>query len=113
MKNKSAGNSLGITLEELWKIVRSIPRGKVMSYGDVGRMLKYPASGFMVGKWMASAPEGVPWWRVLAKDGSLSIAKRSTQLAIEQEQRLKKEGIEFLPDGRVDMEKFSFRIPQL
>ncbi len=81
-----------------------------MSYGDVGRMLKYPASGFMVGKWMASAPEGVPWWRVLAKDGSLSIAKRSAQLAIEQEQRLKKEGIEFLPDGRVEMERFLFRI---
>lgn len=99
-------------MDELWKIVRSIPRGRVMSYGDVGKMLKHPASGFLVGKWMASAPDGVPWWRVVSKDGSLSIAKRSTYLAIEQKQRLQDEGVAFLEGGRVHMEKFSHYISQ-
>lgn len=90
-------------MQELWEVVRRIPPGRVSSYGEVGRALRHPASGYVVGRWMASAPEGVPWWRVAAKDGRLPIQKRSPGMANEQQERLRAEGVAFLPDGRVDM----------
>jgi methylated-DNA-protein-cysteine methyltransferase-like protein len=93
------------TLEDLWDVVRSIPKGKVMSYGEVGSCLKNPMNGRMVGRWMAQAPNGVPWWRVVAKDGHLPIGKRGPGLATEQEMRLREEQVPFLERGRVDMKK--------
>lgn len=75
-----------------------------MSYGEVGARLKNSMSGRMVGRWMAQAPDGVPWWRVVAKDGHLPIAKRGPRYASEQETRLKKERVPFLHPGRIDME---------
>lgn len=92
-------------LEAVWEVVRSIPSGKVMSYGDVGRLLPTPASGWQVGRWMASAPEGVPWWRVVAKNGARPIARRASSLAKEQVQRLEDEGVPFSSPGVVDMSR--------
>jgi methylated-DNA-protein-cysteine methyltransferase-like protein len=91
------------TMADLARIVKAIPRGKVMSYGEVGRLLRHPASGFMVGRWMASVPDGVPWWRVVAKTGALPVGKRNPNLRTEQEDRLRAEGVPFLADGVVDM----------
>ncbi len=79
-------------LEELWAVVRSIPAGHVASYGDVGRALRNPASGFIVGRWMTQCPPDVPWWRVVAKDGRLPVTKRDPHLGSEQERRLREEG---------------------
>ncbi|MFN8140574.1 MAG: MGMT family protein [Fimbriimonadales bacterium] len=93
------------TLPALWEIVREIPKGKVMSYGDVGKLLPNPCSGFLVGRWMAQAPDGVPWWRVVAQSGNLPIGKRGYELAEKQAQKLKREGVRFLRPGLIDMEK--------
>ena len=81
-------------LEELWTLVRCIPEGCASTYGELGRALKYPASGYFVGRWMAQCPEDTPWWRVVAKSGYLTIGKRSPELAVIQLQRLHEEGIE-------------------
>lgn len=91
-------------MQELWDIVTSIPRGKVSSYGDVGAALRHPMSGFLVGRRMASAPADVPWWRVVAKAGSLPVGKRHPRLMSEQEERLREEGVPFSDRGIVDME---------
>jgi methylated-DNA-protein-cysteine methyltransferase-like protein len=92
-------------LEEVWRVVKTIPRGRVASYGEVGRRLRHPASGFLVGRWMAQAPAGVPWWRVIAKTGEIVTSKRSPHLAAEQERRLRAEGVPFVAPGVVDFEK--------
>lgn len=94
-------------LDELWDLVRAIPAGKCASYGDLGRMLHNPASGFMVGRWMAQAPPDLPWWRVVAKDGRLPIHKRDPRLAEEQRLKLEREGVEI--GERIDMERFGWR----
>ena len=53
---------------------------------------------------MAQAPEGLPWWRVVGKQGQLWIDKRGAHYATEQRTRLEQEGVRF--DGeRVDMPK--------
>lgn len=92
------GDSYSPQLESLWAAVRSIPRGKVASYGAVGRALKNPCSGFLVGRWMHSCPPDVPWWRVVNAKGHLPIGKKSPALAIEQRHLLEKEKVKFDDD---------------
>ncbi len=101
---KSGYNAVVDGLEELWSVVKSIPKGRVASYGDIGRRLRNPASGFLVGRWMAQAPPDVPWWRVIAKSGEIVLNTRSPHLAAEQEQRLREEGVPFLAPGVVNFE---------
>ncbi len=94
-------------LGELWKLIRSIPPGRVASYGAVGEALSHPASGFMVGRWMAGCPTDVPWWRVVSKQGTLPVWKRDPETERLQIERLREEGVEVI-DGRVDMERFGY-----
>lgn len=81
------------TLTELWQLVESVPSGKVIGYGQLGRMMSRPVSGVLIGKWMASAPTEVPWWRVIGADGNLPIARRGPEFALEQRARLEREGV--------------------
>ena len=91
--------------ERLWELVRSVPRGRVVSYGALGRELASPVSGLVVGHWMASCPDDVPWWRVVGAKGNLPVFKRDTSFAIAQESKLREEGVEFV-DGLVSPEAF-------
>ncbi len=79
-------------LEELWQLVRDIPRGEVRTYGQLGRELQNPTSGRIVGRWMAQAPDDVPWWRVVAANGVLATWKRDPRLGQLQAQLLQQEG---------------------
>jgi methylated-DNA-protein-cysteine methyltransferase-like protein len=90
------------SLEPLWQLVRSIPPGKVASYGALGKALRNPVSGLLVGKWMDSSPPDVPWWRVVGKRGDLLVARKGPGFAEQQERLLAEDGIT-LQEGRVDM----------
>lgn len=96
-----------MSFDELWKVVSAIPRGTCASYGDVGRALTNPTSGYQVGRWMASCPEDVPWWRVVAKDGHLPVGKKDPVSENEQTRLLEAEGVSFV-EGRVDMERHRY-----
>lgn len=100
-------------LSALWALVASIPSGRCCTYGDLGRVLPNPASGRMVGRWMASCPEGIPWWRVVNLQGDLPISRRDPMLGLEQRQLLEREGIPFLTDGRVDLAQCRFELDEL
>jgi methylated-DNA-protein-cysteine methyltransferase related protein len=89
-------------IEELWQVVRSVPPGRCASYGAVGRSLSRPVSGFLVGRWMASCPPDVPWWRIVGKDGRLPVWKRDPGLGSDQRALLEREGVSFIGD-HVDM----------
>lgn len=87
----------------LYELVRRIPVGRCAGYGSLGRSLENPVSGYVVGRWMASAPPDVPWWRVAAKDGRLVVARRDPALGVEQRRLLEAESVPFIED-RVDMD---------
>lgn len=87
---------------ELWRIVKSVPPGRIATYGDCGRELSIPVSGLIVGKWLAQAPSDVPWWRVVARDGSLVVGKRDPRLAAIQRRLLEAEGVPF-QDQKADV----------
>ena len=85
----------------VYDIVAAIPCGKVMSYGQIAAMLGDPRAARQVGWAMHSCPDGLPWQRVVMKDGSIT----GGEFSIFRRELLKDEGIVFLEDGRVDMDK--------
>lgn len=88
--------------EQVYELVRQIPRGQVTTYGTIARMLARPQSGRYVGFAMRNAPEGLPCHRVLNQKGSLAPCDVFGSPAY-QRQLLQEEGITFLPNGTVDM----------
>ncbi len=90
--------------EQVYEIAARIPYGQAASYGQIARMLGRPRAAREVGRAMRHCPSGLPWQRVVMKDGSIAGgAFADTRRAL-----LMAEGAPFLPDGRVDMEKCQF-----
>jgi methylated-DNA-protein-cysteine methyltransferase related protein len=97
--------------EEIYNVVRQIPAGKVMSYGQIGEEVR--ATARTVGWAMANPPgEDIPWHRVVAADGYLSIGRRSPELAARQRHLLEQEEVAFLKTNVVDMVKHRY-IPEI
>lgn len=55
-------------LDAVLEIVRAIPPGRVMTYGDVAAVLGSRGAR-LVGQIMARHGEHVPWWRVVRSGG--------------------------------------------
>jgi methylated-DNA-protein-cysteine methyltransferase-like protein len=87
--------------EQIYEIVAGIPRGKVVSYGQIARMLGRPRAAREVGWAMHNCSDELPWQRVVMKDGSVT----GGAFAEVRRALLADEGVSFLPDGRVDMER--------
>jgi methylated-DNA-protein-cysteine methyltransferase-like protein len=93
--------------EAVYEVVREIPRGKVVTYGQVADMVTKVSIGAReVGAAMNVCPQDVPWQRVVGAGGHLPIGKRNPHLAARQRELLENEGVTFLPNGRVDMTHF-------
>ena len=99
------------TFETIYEEVKRIPRGKAASYGYVACRCGNPRLSRVVGYALHVNPEPgvIPCHRVVMKDGSLS---KAFAFGGENEQRrlLEAEGVTFLPDGRVDMEKHALKL---
>lgn len=94
--------------EKVLALVKEIPRGKVVSYGQVAAYVGVPRGARAVGWVLRQAElEGVPWWRVINNAGRISI-KNLFHPAEEQRERLLGEGVEVEEDFAVNMEKYRF-----
>ena len=81
-------------------VVRRIPRGKVLTYGDVAYLAGFPGSARQV-VWALRADAGtLPWHRVIGAGGKILL---TGQPGLEQKIRLRTEGVEFSGE-RVRME---------
>jgi len=87
--------------EQVYAIVEGVPYGKVVSYGQIARMCGRPRAAREVGRAMYRCPDHLPWQRVVMSDGTVA---GGTHAEI-RKGLLESEGVIFLPDGRVDMEK--------
>lgn len=84
---------------QVYAVVEQIPPGRVVSYGQIARMLGMPRGARQVGWAMRCCPENLPWQRVVLADGSIA----GGEYADLRKDLLREEGVPFLPDGRVDM----------
>lgn len=87
--------------EQVYEIVKQIPPGKVMSYGQIAKLLGMPRGARQVGWAMRVCPEELCWQRVVMMDGTIT----GGQYEEIRRQMLEQEGVIFLEDGRVDMKK--------
>ena len=95
--------------ETVCEIVRRVPEGSVVTYGQVAAMAGWPRRPRHVGNVMAGLPDAtdVPWHRVLNAQGEVS--KRSDGSGIPegfQRHLLEEEGVEFDTNGKVDLDRF-------
>src|ERR1700758_4247578 len=86
--------------------IRSIPRGKVSTYGGIAKIAGYPRAARLVAR-VLHRGYGLPWQRVLGAGGEIKLRGDS---AIEQRLRLEAEGVHFR-GRRVDMKLYEFRRP--
>jgi methylated-DNA-protein-cysteine methyltransferase-like protein len=93
--------------EEVYRIVRRIPRGRVMSYGQIADLLSRPLSARAVGWAMNQSPDDVPWQRVVNAAGGISTEHLHEPPNL-QRRLLESEGIRFGPKGRLSMAKYRF-----
>jgi len=79
-----------LTPDEILRRVRSVPEGRVTTYGDLA-----PAAPRFAGAILSATDEDVPWQRIVRADGSLAKGERQRRLLLA-------EGVPFRGE-RVDM----------
>ncbi|HXF43467.1 MAG TPA: MGMT family protein [Pyrinomonadaceae bacterium] len=92
--------------EKVFKLVRKIPRGRVMTYGQIALILGAGYTPRTVGFVMHSAGlEDVPWQRVINSAGKCSTGKLTIPINLQQKM-LESEGIEFDTKGKCNLDKY-------
>jgi len=93
--------------QRVYELVARIPRGKVVTYGQIAAALGDPRQARTVGWALHSAPEwlDIPWHRVVNSSGGIST--RHTLDGLNTQRRLlEDEGLVFNEDGRLDLERY-------
>ncbi len=92
--------------EKVYEIVRDIPAGKVMTYGQIAEILGEGYTARTVGYVMhAAATEDVPWQRVINAKGGCSTQRLLVPYNIQQN-LLEDEGVEFSGKGFCDLNAY-------
>jgi methylated-DNA-protein-cysteine methyltransferase related protein len=97
--------------EQVYLVVKQIPRGKVASYGQIAALLGHPRAARTVG-WALNAltesqDPSIPWQRVINHSGRITIARAGLDPEV-QRRLLEEEGIEFDQNGDVDMRRYGW-----
>lgn len=101
--------------DAVYRLVREIPRGRVMTYGQIATILGHPRAARAVGyalKACTRADPPVPWQRVINHKGQIS-ARGDIERPLLQEKLLVDEGVEFDPSGTCDLKRYRWEPPNL
>jgi methylated-DNA-protein-cysteine methyltransferase-like protein len=95
----------------VYEVVMRIPRGRVATYGQVAAEAGIPNAPRVAGYALHALPQGspVPWHRVVAAGGRLSLGKLDPSGAVTQRLRLEHEGVRFDGRGCVDLGRHAWR----
>jgi len=95
--------------EAVVALVKAIPRGRVATYGQLAALAGNPGAARQVARLLhtLSEKEGLPWHRVLNREGRISLPRgRGYE---EQRARLVAEGVRFGPGDRLDLARYGWR----
>ncbi len=93
--------------ESYYAIIRAVPAGRVMTYGDVAAYAGWPRQARRVGYALAALKDDtVPWWRVINARGEISYRARDGLADDVQRALLEAEGVAFDLEGRVDLARY-------
>lgn len=93
--------------DRVYALVRQVPRGSVVTYGQVAVLLGSPTAARAVGYALNALPaeNDVPWWRVINQKGAISLKNRGSNADL-QRALLEHEGLVFREDGRCDLRRY-------
>jgi methylated-DNA-protein-cysteine methyltransferase related protein len=96
------------THERIYDVVRRIPRGRVLTYGDVAALAGMPRQPRLVGYTLHALPQHttVPWHRVVNRRGSVSARASGPGSELVQRRLLEAEGVRFDLNGRLSLERY-------
>ena len=94
--------------ENVVEIIRSIPEGKVATYGQIARLAGSPRAARQVVRALHSMSKKyhLPWHRVINAKGQ--IALQDDESYQEQRLSLEAEGVEIGLNGVIDLERYQW-----
>lgn len=100
------------TYQLIYATVRQIPKGRVVTYGQVAELAGLPRQARLVGYALNALPakNTVPWHRVINAQGKISL--RGGDADVLQRQRLEREGLRFDRRGVIALTEFRWQ-PEL
>ena len=94
--------------EKVYNLVRRIPVGRVMTYGQIAIILGEGYTARTIGYVMHGADsDNVPWQRVINSQGKCSTGRLTIPVNLQQE-LLETEGVVFNEQGKCDLRKFQW-----
>jgi len=96
------------TSAKILEIIKSIPEGKVMTYGQIAACAGYPGGARQVVRLLHIYSEkfNLPWHRVINSKGLIAIKKPEGHFI--QKQLLIKEGVEIDENGKINLDKYLY-----
>jgi len=96
--------------DPVFRFVKQIPRGRVLTYGALAKALHLPGGARSAGRAMAATPsgKGIPWHRVLGERGRILIREPYASL---QRKLLESEGVTIF-ESRVDLKRHLWKPPR-
>ena len=92
--------------ERVYEIVRQIPSGRVMTYGQIAEILGEGYTPRTVGYVMHGADsQNVPWQRVINSQGACSTGRITMPVNLQQNM-LESEGVVFSDKGKCDLREY-------
>lgn len=115
MSDESCAEHIAKLYGDLYAVVRRIPRGRVLTYGQLAELAGRPGAARAAGAAMRVVPEelGLPWHRVVGKksrgQGKVSILDPVGGAV--QRQLLEAEGVRFGAGGGIPLGDFGWLPP--
>lgn len=96
---------------EVYALVEQIPRGRVMTYGQIAALCGSPRAAIIVGQVAHWGPLELPWQRVVNRRGGLA-AGYTTGGREAHKRDLEAEGLEVSDEYTVDLDKLLWWPPE-
>jgi len=102
---KTRDSAKGLFPDRVLAVVRKIPRGKVLTYGQVATLVGVPRGARVVGGVLFRLGPGsrLPWQRVINAQGKISTYR--VGMGHEQRRLLEAEGLSFNRDDAIDLKR--------
>ncbi|WP_201716084.1 MGMT family protein [Rossellomorea arthrocnemi] len=96
--------------ERAVKIIKHIPPGKVMTYGQIAGLAGSPRAARQVVRILHSMSEkySLPWYRVLNSRGEIGF--RDEEQMLTQRLFLEAEGVHFIDENRIDLGEYQYEV---
>jgi methylated-DNA-protein-cysteine methyltransferase-like protein len=94
--------------ERVVKIIMNIPRGKVMTYGQISRVAGSPRGARQVVRALhsLSGKYHLPWHRVINSKGEIGLKDYNQRTF--QKELLQSEGIDFIDNRKIDLMQYQY-----